>query len=116
MAASGLGTPERWPWPVSKLFKQAFSLGSIERAMRATVGSKIPIKITEPEAADLTAQLSKYREQFEFYDPSPDNPPDSELANQFVPGYEGYQRRVGEMIKKQHRRVFGRKRRWFPIR
>ena len=29
-----------------------------------------------------------------------------QLTNQFVPGYEGYQRRVGQMIKEQHRKVF----------
>ena len=35
------------------------------------------------------------------------NPPESGLTNQFEPCYEGYQRRVGEMIMKQHRKVFG---------
>ena len=40
-------------------------------------------------------------------DPSQDKPPEPELTIQFVPGYESYQRRVGEMIKEQHRRVFG---------
>ena len=34
-------------------------------------------------------------------DPSQDNPPEPELTNRFVPGYESYQRRVGEMIKEQ---------------
>ena len=79
----------------------------MESAMLEAMGVKIPIKITEPEVSDLTARLSKHWEQFDSYDPSQDNPPEPELANQFVPGYEGYQRRVGEMIKKQHRQVFG---------
>ena len=74
--------------------------------MRETVGIKIPIKITEPEESDLTARLSKHWEQFDSYDPSQDNPPEPELTNHFVPGYEGYQRRVGQMIKEQHRQVF----------
>ena len=80
---------------------------AMESTMLKTVGIKIPIKITEPQTSDLTARLSKHWEQFDSYDPSQDNPPEPELANQFVPGYEGYQRRVGEMIKKQHRQVFG---------
>ena len=74
--------------------------------MRATVGIKILIKITGPQTSDLTARPSKHWEQFDSNDPSQDNPPEPELTNQFVPGYEGYQRRVGEMIKKQHRQVF----------
>ena len=69
--------------------------------MLKTVGIKIPIKITEPQTSDLTARLSKHWEQFDTNDPSQDNPPEPELTNQFVPGYEGYQRRVGEMIKEQ---------------
>ena len=75
--------------------------------MRATVGSKIPIKITEPQPSDLSLRLSKHWEQFDSNDPSQDNPPEPELTNQFVPGFEGYQSRVGEMIKEQHRKVFG---------
>ena len=69
------------------------------RAMRETVGITIQIKITEPQTSDLTARLSKHWEQFVAYDPSLNNPPQPELTNHFVPGYEGYQRRVGEMIK-----------------
>ena len=80
---------------------------AMERAMRETVGIKTPIKITEPKLSDLTVRLSKHWEQFDSYDPSQDNPPEPELTNHFVPGYEGYQRRVGEMIKEQHRKVFG---------
>ena len=75
--------------------------------MRETVGIKIPIKITEPEASDLTARLSKHWELFDSYDPSQDNPPEPELTNQFLRGYEGYQRRVGQMKMEQHRQVFG---------
>ena len=74
--------------------------------MRETVGIKIPIKITELQTSDLTVRLSKHWEQFDSYDPSQDNTLEPELTNHFVPGYEGYQRRVGEMIKKQHRQVF----------
>ena len=80
---------------------------AMESAMLKTVGIKIPIKITEPQTSDLTARLSKHWEQFDSYDASQDNPPEPELTNQFVPGYEGYQSRVGEMIKEQHKRVFG---------
>ena len=80
---------------------------AMESAMLKTVGMKIPIKITEPQTSDLTASLLKHWEQFDSYDPSQDNPPEPELTNQLVPGYEGYQRRVGQMIKKKHMRVFG---------
>ena len=80
---------------------------AMESAMLKIMGIKIPIKITEPEASDLTARLSKHWQQFSSYDPSQDNPPEPELTNQFVPGYEDYQRRVGLMIMKQHRQVFG---------
>ena len=31
-----------------------------------------------------------YWEQFDSYDPGQDNPPEPELTNCFVPGYEGY--------------------------
>ena len=79
----------------------------MERAMRETVGIKTPIKITEPKPSDLTVRLSKDSEQYDSYDPSQDNPPEPELTNQFAPGYESYQRRVGEMINEKHRRVFG---------
>ena len=78
---------------------------AMERAMRETVGIKIPIKITGPQPSDLSLRLSKHWEHFDSYDPSQDNPPEPELTNQLVPGYEGYQRRVGQMIKEQHRRV-----------
>ena len=30
-----------------------------------------------------------------------------ELTDQFVPGYEGYQRRVGQMRMGQHSQLFG---------
>lgn len=46
-------------------------------------------------------------EQLNSHNPSQDNPPEPELINQFVPGYESYQRRVGQMIMRQHRQVFG---------
>ena len=74
--------------------------------MRETVGIKIPIKIMEPQTSDLTVRLSKHWEQFDSYDPSQDNTLEPELTNQFVPGYEGYRRRVGQMIMERHRRVF----------
>ena len=74
---------------------------AIERAMRETVSIKIPIKITEPQPSDLSLRLSKHWQQFDLYDPSQDNPPEPELTNQFAPGYESYQRRVGEMIQEQ---------------
>ena len=59
------------------------------------------------ESSIFSTNLYKWRQQFNSYDPSQDNPTEPELTNQFVPGYEGYQRRVGEMIKEQHRKVFG---------
>ena len=59
------------------------------------------------ESSIFSTKLYKWRQQFNSYDPSQDNPTEPELTNQFVPGYEGYQRRVGEMIKEQHRKVFG---------
>ena len=59
------------------------------------------------ESSIFSTKLHKWRQQFNSYDPSQDNPTEPELTNQFVPGYEGYQRRVGEMIKEQHRKVFG---------
>ena len=80
---------------------------AMESAMLKTVGIKIPIKITELQTSDLTARLSKHWEQFGLYDPSQDNPPEPELTNQFVPGFEGYQRRVGQMRMRQDRQVFG---------
>ena len=52
--------------------------------MRKTEGIKIPMKITEPQTSDLTAKLSKHWEQFHAYDPSQENPPESEFTNQFV--------------------------------
>ena len=70
-------------------------------------GIDVPVKVTQRKPSDLSIHLSKHWEQFDSYDPSQDNPPEPELTNQFVPGYEGYQRRVGEMIKEQHRKVFG---------
>ena len=79
---------------------------AMHEAMKKNSGIDVPITVVQREPSGLTVRLSKHWEQFDSYDPSPDNPPDSELANQFVPGYEGYQRRVGEMIKKQHRQVF----------
>ena len=75
---------------------------AMESAMLKIMGIKIPIKITEPEASDLTARLSKHWQQFSSYDPSQDNPPEPELTNQFVPGYEDYQRRVGQMIERTY--------------
>ena len=79
---------------------------AMESATLKTVGIKIPIKITEPQTSDLAARLSKHWEQFDSYEPSQGNPPQPELTNQFVPGYEDYQSRVGEVIKEQHRKVF----------
>ena len=92
---------------IVRLSDQPNLVRAMERAMRETVGIKIPIKITEPKTSDLTVRLSKHWEQFDSYDPSQDNPPEPDLTDQFVPGYEGYQRRVGQMIKKKHWRVFG---------
>ena len=80
---------------------------AIESAMLKMVGIKIPIKIMEPQTSDLTVRLSRHWEQFDSHDPSQDNPPEPELTNNLVPGYEGYQRRVGEIIKEQHRKGFG---------
>jgi hypothetical protein len=67
----------------------------------------VPVKVTQRKPSDLSLRLSKHWQQFISYDPSQDNPPEPELTNQFVPGYEDYQRRVGLMIMKQHRQVFG---------
>ena len=80
---------------------------AMESAMLKTVGIKIPIKITEPQTSDLTARLSKHWQQFDSYDPSQDNPPEPELTNQFVPGFEGYQRRDGRIVMERRRSVFG---------
>ena len=59
------------------------------------------------ESSTCSTRLWKEWQQFDAYDPSWSDPPEPELANQFVPGYEGYQRRVGQMIKEKHRKVFG---------
>ena len=80
---------------------------AMHEAMKKNSGIDVPITVVKREPSGLTFRLSKHWEQFDSYDPSQDNPPEPELTNQFVPGYEGYQRRVGEMIKKQHRKVFG---------
>ena len=53
----------------------------------------------------MSKLMYKSGQPLDSNDPSQDNPPEPELTNHFVPGYEGYQRRVGEMIKKQHRKV-----------
>ena len=70
-------------------------------------GINVPVKDIWPNPSDLKVCLSNHWERFDSYDPSQDNPPGPELTNQLAPGYEGYQRRVGQMIKEQHRRVFG---------
>ena len=82
-------------------------LSAMRKAMLKHSGIDVPVKIIQRKPSDLSLRLSKHWQQFNSYDPSQDNPPEPELTNQFVPGYEGYQRRVGEMIKKQHRQVFG---------
>ena len=79
---------------------------AMESAMLKTVGIKIPIKITEPQISDLSLRLSKHWQQFSSYDPSQDNPPEPELTNHFVPGYQDYQRRVGAMIQRKHKQIF----------
>ena len=76
-------------------------------AVKKNSGMDVPITVVQRGPSSLTARLSKHWEQFDFYDPTQDNLAEPELTNQFVPGYEGYQRRVGEMIKEQHRRIFG---------
>ena len=75
---------------IVRLSDQLNLVRAMERAMRETVGIKTPIKITEPKPSDLTVRLSKHSEQYDSYDPSQDNPPEPELTNHFVPGYEGY--------------------------
>ena len=66
----------------------------------------MPVKIVQRNPSDLSLRLSKHWRQFDSYDPSQDNPPEPELTNQFVPGYEGYQRRVGAMIQRKHKQIF----------
>ena len=70
--------------------------------IRLVEQSYLPIKQTF-----LNVDLSNPWARFNSYNPSQDNPTEPELTNQFIPGYEGYQRRVGEMIMRQHRQVFG---------
>ena len=72
---------------------------AMHEAMKKNSGIDVPITVVQREPSGLTVRLSKHWRQFDSYDPSEDNPPEPELTNQFVPGYEGYQRRVGEMIK-----------------
>ena len=82
-------------------------LRAMRKAMLKHSGIDVPVKVTQRKPSDLSLRLSKHWQQFNSYDPSQDNPPEPELTNQFVPGYEDYQRRVGQMIKEQHRQVFG---------
>ena len=82
-------------------------LRAIRKAMLKHSGIDVPVKVIWPKPSDLTVCLFKYWEQFDSYDPSQDNPPEPELTNRFVPGYEDYQSWVGEMIMKQHRQLFG---------
>ena len=79
----------------------------MREVMHKNLVLKMLVCVVKVESSILSTRLSKHWEQFDAYDPSQDNPPEPELTNQFVPGYEGYQRRVGEMIKEQHRRIFG---------
>ena len=79
--------------------------------MREVMHNNLVLKmlacVVKVESLTLSTRLSKHWEQFDSYDPSQDNPPEPELTKHFVPGYEGYQRRVGQMRMGQHRRVFG---------
>ena len=75
---------------------------AMESAIIDRARIKVPIKIKNLPPSDLSLRLSKHWQQFSSYDPSQDNPPEPELTNQFVPGYEGYQRRVVAMIQRKH--------------
>ena len=66
----------------------------------------MPVKNVHRNPSDLSLRLSKHWQQFGSHNPSQDNPPEPELTNQFVPGYEGYQRRVGVMIQRKHKQIF----------
>ena len=78
----------------------------VNKALQVWGLRDVPVKIVQPNSSDLTVRLSKHWQQFSSYDPSQDNPPEPELTNQFVPGYEGYQRRVGAMIQRKHKQIF----------
>ena len=78
----------------------------MERSLIERASIKVRIKITEPQTSDLTARLSKHWEQFDLYDPTKDDQPEPQLTNQFVSGYESYQKRVGEMIQRKHKQIF----------
>jgi hypothetical protein len=78
----------------------------VNKALQVWGLSHVPVKNVHRNPSDLSLRLSKHWQQFSSYDPSQDNPPEPELTNQFVPGYEGYQRRVGEMIQRKHKQIF----------
>ena len=86
---------------VQEKYKQALE-DSMNEAMLRSYGTTIPIKVTQRKPSDLSLRLSQHWQQFSSYDPSQDNPPEPELTNHFVPGYEGYQRRVGQMIERTY--------------
>ena len=67
----------------------------------------MPVKIVQLNPSDLTVHLSKHWAQFDSHDASQDNPPEPELNNHFISGYEGHQRRVGEMIQRKHKQIYG---------
>ena len=71
------------------------------------LGINMPAKVVQRKPSELLLDLSKHWEQYDAHDPDYDISTAPQLINHCVPGYEGYQRRVGEMIMKQHRRIFG---------
>lgn len=80
---------------------------AMRQAMKKHSGIDVPIKNATRSISNLTAQLSKHWEQYDQYDPSQDHNQEPELTGLFVSGYEGYQKRVGDMVREKHRRTFG---------
>ena len=79
----------------------------MQKSMPKRSGIDVPVKIVQRNPSDLLLRLSKHWQQFSSYDASQDNPPEPELNNHFISGYEGYQRRVGEMIRRKHKQIYG---------
>jgi hypothetical protein len=79
----------------------------MRQAMKKHSGIDVPIKNANRSISNLTAQLSKHWEQYDQYDPSQDHNQEPELTGLFVSGYEGYQKRVGDMVREKHRRTLG---------
>ena len=78
----------------------------VNKALQVWNLRDVPVKIVQPNPSDLSLRLSKNWEQFDSYGASQDNPPEPELTDHFVPGYEGYQRRFGAMIQQKHKQSF----------